>query len=494
MNYIGNDKLNRVCLGVYNKTYLGNDILYWNTSTEAEEVGSYIRVELNDQWQLSTETYNTAYVGYESFSNYNIHNSLARMRVYFKGYDNFDFKIMSNGENNYDYVMVGYLDYDWSDGTYNTMQYNKSNIYSHTRGKNNTWVDVTFSINDDNEHFFDVAYRKDSSGNVDADKGYINLMLEILGEKWVASDTEWIEEDGKYYIKENKYVTVNNIDWIKTSELRKGMELTIGYELVDGYLCNNGNKYQKMELYFTNHPTMTEGIGVYVIGDMLEENSADCEFVSNFLFNFNFNDYNEATTSVPNKNDALWHKDLELQGTVNVINDGSNNYIKVESANAYAQYEFASADENPFYILSGDTSLTLIYKVSGGTGPDLISNRWSNGYSWMVRQYSSRSTLHLNNGVKGSISISNQPTVIAIVLDGLTLTYYNLTDNTTTTTALTSSDIGKIVPLGFNFFGSKYSSSATLDEKWTGNCYWMFCARRVLSIDEINVVATNNGM
>ena len=49
----------------------------------------------------------TSYRAYQSSSNYNRHNSDATMSFTIKGYDTFTFYIRSNGESNYDYVIVG---------------------------------------------------------------------------------------------------------------------------------------------------------------------------------------------------------------------------------------------------------------------------------------------------------------------------------------------------------------------------------------------------
>ena len=109
----------------------------------------------------------------------------------------------------------------------------------------------------------------------------------------------------------------------------------------------------------------------------------------------------------------------------------------------------------------------------------------------MVRAYNSNATLHLVSE-KGSIAKDATPSIIAMVINGSSLTYYNITRGTTSTSTLINSIFTSNKSSGIVFFGSMYGSWGSLSERWTGNCYWMFCARRVLSEDEINKVVEYN--
>ena len=83
--------------------------------------------------------------------------------------------IRSNGESNWDYVMVSKPDVST---TYST-SYNSTNVYAHTRGEATAGTDlpnykeVTFNGLTTAEHTITIVYRKDSSGDSGTDAGYV---------------------------------------------------------------------------------------------------------------------------------------------------------------------------------------------------------------------------------------------------------------------------------------------------------------------------------
>lgn len=92
-----------------------------------------------------------------------------------KGYTTYTLYIRSNGESNYDYVMVSKPDVSI---TYST-SYNSTNVYAHTRGEATAGTDlpnykeVTFTGLTTAEHTITIVYRKDSSGDSGTDAGYV---------------------------------------------------------------------------------------------------------------------------------------------------------------------------------------------------------------------------------------------------------------------------------------------------------------------------------
>ena len=83
--------------------------------------------------------------------------------------------IRSNGESNWDYVMVSKPDVSI---TYST-SYNSTNVYAHTRGEATAGTDlpnykeVTFNGLTTAKHTITIVYRKDSSGDSGTDAGYV---------------------------------------------------------------------------------------------------------------------------------------------------------------------------------------------------------------------------------------------------------------------------------------------------------------------------------
>lgn len=324
-------------------------------------------------------------------------------------------------------------------------------------------------------------------------QGYFGGVVE---ERVILSTTEVIvvdNGDGTYSFYE-KYIKQTSTDgehWKDSGEYTQGNEVQATLNTIQDTLCVDGNKYSQKEYVATVDGNLIN-TGVIILGDLLEENARDCQFVTDFVFNYNFNNYNNGV--VANHPFASWDYDLQLYGTPVIENDGENNYVKVTGGDTYSYYKFNSAEENIFN--QTENGMTFICKISGGTGPDLFSNRWGDGYAYMVRPYADHMTLHTTNGEQSQMNTSTQPCVYAITVDENNfITYYNLTENTTTNV----DDGGSIKDMntGVVWFGSNYISSdafTSLTEKWTGNCYWMFVANRVLTKDEIDIVADVNGM
>ena len=134
------------------------------------EINQYFQVNLNSQWQTSTSYGNISdienYDFYESFSNYHVDASTAKMFITINGYTSFTFKVRNYSESDWDYVMVNNLDNTTSEGGY----------YSN-KGKSSseTWYDVTFNNIDGGEHIITVIYRKDPSSSYNDDRGYVAI-------------------------------------------------------------------------------------------------------------------------------------------------------------------------------------------------------------------------------------------------------------------------------------------------------------------------------
>ena len=141
--------------------------------------GSYT-VNLNGQWEKTTAVPNpdsTLYDGvYRSSSNYNVNNGVATMYITIKDCSSFKMYIRSYAESAYDYVMVSQLDQTITGSTSysNTTlvkAYTRTNQQSGTALYNYTLVEFTgISLG---EHTITVVYRKDATGHVGDDRGYV---------------------------------------------------------------------------------------------------------------------------------------------------------------------------------------------------------------------------------------------------------------------------------------------------------------------------------
>jgi hypothetical protein len=155
---------------------------WWNdySSSIIGYVWKNYTVTLNNAWRKSTSVSNpdsSQYDGvYESFSNYNIGNTAAIMKITIEGYSSFKFYIRSNAESNWDYVMVSQLDQTIDN---NTSYSNTTLVKAYTRGNQQSgtalsnYTPVEFTNIDGGKHVITIVYRKDSSVNNGTDKGYV---------------------------------------------------------------------------------------------------------------------------------------------------------------------------------------------------------------------------------------------------------------------------------------------------------------------------------
>lgn len=497
------------------KLYLGNKIIYY--SIRDKEIDTWEEclieqqgwtVDLNNQWVLSTvrQDANTNYQTYMSNSNKGVHSSISKMKVNIaQGISTFTLHYGSYAEGNYDYTLVGHLDMDMSNATsaltatsttVSTSYWKASSRGSQSSSAPN--LTATYTIADTSkEHFIWIAYRKDGSTHTSDDRGYVSFdkTLNTTVDGWRKIDYTYIPQQitpyvykffvGEQYVYSEDKETIIKRDPITATTT----EIQPTFNEVEDTFTYERHIYKKK--YYVVNGEQTE---YYTFGEDMGEVSVTLP--PNYMFNYNFKNYNSSTKTVPNESEALWQQNLVLQGTPNV----SNGRITVTESNAYMQYPFASTSANPFNIPSTGGYMTVIFKYypeSTSVG-DLIGNRGyyatggnASSYNWMVRLNSSGALFHGMAAVGSITTTKSVPTVVAITVNGTNITYKNLTNNTTSTTAATFNyQSGRIC-----FFVDNHTSSSTttVGEKFTGTVYWMFCAKRVLTDQEINdVIEYNN--
>lgn len=296
MIYLNNNKINK--LGGINRAYLNGRLIYQTyvggvivepDIPDEPTASTYVLIETNDQWELSTVPCDDGYVTYQSFAHKGQDNTIDRLRIKIFGYDTFSFKYRSYAESNYDYLCIGELDKDFSNITsVSQITYTTTGVKYNTRGvqSNTVWNDASYNnIDPTVEHFIDVIYRKDGSTASNDDRGYIGVVLGEMIEEWRTSTTEYItveNTDGTYtfYTKEYKYISFDDGNsWTQTTTSRQGeTELEQSISTVDGYLCDNGNKYVKNEIYIDLGGNLV-GTEIYIIGDLIEEGAEDCQSI-----------------------------------------------------------------------------------------------------------------------------------------------------------------------------------------------------------------------
>ena len=103
-------------------------------------------------------------------------NGVTKIKCTFKSVRTITFTYRSDAESTYDYLCVGHLD--------STTPYHTSDPYrvvDTTQGKQNQWLSTTFTVDDDDEHFVEFLYGKDSSVDVQPDNAqvYISNIVEL---------------------------------------------------------------------------------------------------------------------------------------------------------------------------------------------------------------------------------------------------------------------------------------------------------------------------
>lgn len=127
-----------------------------------------INIYTNYQW-TSMISPSTSYRAYQSSSNYRKDNTESTMYFTIKGYDTFTFYIRSNGESDYDYVLVGK---DLRPTTNSNIANTKGIASSGTNLYNYKTVTLN-NLNKSSTYTIYVVYRKDASAHMGTDRGYV---------------------------------------------------------------------------------------------------------------------------------------------------------------------------------------------------------------------------------------------------------------------------------------------------------------------------------
>lgn len=153
------------------------------TTVNVTYLNKFIDVNLNayGSWVVSDiNPDSNTYDSYMSNASKGVNNGYDIMQVTFTGYENFVIYINSYAESNFDYTIASNLDaaLPTSEPAYN--EYSMG-IKDYTRGRQSdpsnglsAYTKVEYP-NDGGTHTIWIAYRKDSSGNSDNDRGYVLL-------------------------------------------------------------------------------------------------------------------------------------------------------------------------------------------------------------------------------------------------------------------------------------------------------------------------------
>lgn len=139
-------------------------------------------VYLDENGWVDSGTKSSGYTVYQSSSNYNVNSGQAKCTVHFRGYSTFNFYVRSNGEANYDYLIVGDIDKTLTVTTSNN-RHTATNAKSdgNFSGKTaTTFTMLSFTgLSSSVEHTFDLIYVKDNSTHSNEDRAFLVLPYRI---------------------------------------------------------------------------------------------------------------------------------------------------------------------------------------------------------------------------------------------------------------------------------------------------------------------------
>lgn len=240
----------------------------------SDSSSNYYSVNLHEEWQISSisNPNSLSYDGvYESFSNYNVGNGVAKMMITINNLDEFTLYIRSYAETYYDYIMVSQLDVDIDGNT--SYQYNAA-VKAHTRTTQNSGTDiysytpVRYENIGGGEHTITILYKKDSSGNSYDDRGYvlIDKNFKVYNENSGGDSSESTQMDP------NNYMTIEALeDGLSVMLNANSLEYCIDGDgnwisLPAGSYTQSINTGQK--LHFRGNdlsPVANSGIGTFTI-------------------------------------------------------------------------------------------------------------------------------------------------------------------------------------------------------------------------------------
>lgn len=242
-------------------------------------------IDLNDQWQVSSVTYSSGYTVYESDSNHNQASQSAIM--YITPSTNKTIYIMSDGESTYDYATIS----------------DSSGQLDSTSGNQQSWRSVSLTAGVK----YTITYRKDSSVNQGADRGYVAIQGTAksvsvnLNSQWKASSstlsgyTVWESYSNKGTDSSNAYCIITISGYTSfTFKVRNYSETDYDYVTVNNlddttsawtsnvYYTNKG-KSSSTDWYDVTFSGITDGqhqIKVNYGKDVSQSSGDDCGYLA----------------------------------------------------------------------------------------------------------------------------------------------------------------------------------------------------------------------
>ena len=350
--------------GIVKKITNSSGVVLWKASSDTTGDTSSVTVDLNNQWVASTKKLD-GYLVFMSNSNKGVSNGYASMKIKFKGKPDFKIWINSYAESSYDYTIAFNMDVDFPTSNPSTGSIGVK-LSTYDFQKDPTTIDNFKEVdypNDGGEHFVVITYRKDGSGDVNDDRGYVAIKVALLSTTWVLSSTEFIKENDKYYQRINEIETYEGGITAPTGNFKKGNELTPTYiqsSDANDYMLVGAKMYYKKYAWITPVDTAIN-TGDYIQGDYIGEATPSMKVTyiddSNKTF-YNLTSIGENTDA--NKSNA---KSVEIYDGVSAI--GNDAFLGCENLTGITiPNSVTSIGYNAFARCSKLTGITIPNSVT----------------------------------------------------------------------------------------------------------------------------------
>lgn len=220
-----------------------------------------------------------------------------------------------------------------------------------------------------------------------------------------------------------------------------------------------------------------------------------------FVFNFNARDYNPSTFTIPKTSGQTMDRDMVWTATTTAVRNQiafDEDHISVPLS-AYSLFDFSTIEENPMNNTASAPAMTIIVKfktTDTSKGPNLICNRGSGNsggdfYNWMMRTVAVLS-LHTaaSNGSSSEVVTCTPGAVTTAVIRvnaNRQIEIKNLTDGTSNTPFTSTWKNGS---RWFSYF--VWYDGIRINEPMSGDFYWCYASREVLTDEEIQQVIAFN--
>lgn len=218
-----------------------------------------------------------------------------------------------------------------------------------------------------------------------------------------------------------------------------------------------------------------------------------------FVFNYNARDYNTSTFTIPNEAGATMDRDMVITATTTTVRNQvvfNDDYITVPTS-AISTFDFSSSGANPLNITSSSKNMTIVAKCRRISWTNFLGSRIGATYpNWINRTGGSGISFHDGSSSHtsgGDYAPYDSGAVVTfwIRVNNLSVEIKNMTSGQSNTPFNMSPGTGVA---SFSFFASRTSiSSADLVvEPGSGDFYWCYCSREVLTDEEIQQVIKFN--